>query len=410
MAPPDLPLRPTPPPRPGPRARAAACATALLLAAPACERSAPPAVPPPPPKVALGPWVLAPGETSATVSWTTAQPSMGEVRYGPPAAPTRVAREAAPRTEHRVTLDGLSPGTRYAYRVEADPPQPGSFSTAPDPKSSSPFRVLVYGDNRTNGGDHELLVRAAAAEPVQLALHTGDMVADARDERAWADWFDVERELLSRTALLPTVGNHEITDRGASYARHFRDERLPTYRAVDYGPLHILALDSFEQAAGADPRQGAISDAQRAWAEADVRALGADRHLWLLVHQGPHSHPLHPRPGHGGSEPVRALVAALMALHPVEAIWAGHEHFYERDTLEGMRSFVVGGGGAPLEDPDPTAAGVVAARKALSYVVVDVCGCHVAGKAKDLFGTVLDSFTLSDCAVPCGAAPGPGTR
>lgn len=405
MAPSDLPLRP-PPPRSGPRRGAAA----LLAFACACGKPPPPPAAPPPPPVALGPWVLVPGQTSATVSWTTAQPSVGEVRYGKTLALESVAREAAPRTEHRVALAGLSPGTRYAYRVEAEPPQPGSFATAPDAKDPRPFRVLVYGDNRTNGGDHELVVRAAASEPVQLALHTGDMVADARDERDWADWFAAERELLSRTALLPTAGNHEVTDRAAPYARHFLDERAPTYRAVDYGPLHILALDSFEQAAGDGTRPGAISDAQRAWAEADVRALGPDRHLWLLVHQGPHSHPLHPRPGHGGSEPVRALIASLMALHPVEAIWAGHEHFYERDTLEGMRSFVVGGGGAPLEDPDPTAPGVVAARKALSYVVLDVCGCHVAGKAKDFFGTVLDSFTLSDCAVPCGAAPGPGTR
>jgi hypothetical protein len=91
-----------------------------------------------------------------------------------------------------------------------------------------------------------------------------------------------------------------------------------------------------------------------------------------------------------------------MRIHPVEAIWAGHEHFYERGNIEGMRYFVVGGGGAPLEDPDAAVPGVQAARKALSYVVVDVCGCHVTGKAKDIFGNVLDSFTLADCPVPCG--------
>jgi hypothetical protein len=98
---------------------------------------------------------------------------------------------------------------------------------------------------------------------------------------------------------------------------------------------------------------------------------------------------------------VRSLVASLQRLHPVEAIWAGHEHFYERGVIEGMHYFVVGGGGAPLEDPDGTFPSVQAARKALSYVVVDVCGCHAAGKAKDLFGNVIDAFTLSDCPQPC---------
>jgi hypothetical protein len=34
---------------------------------------------------------------------------------------------------------------------------------------------------------------------------------------------------------------------------------------------------------------------------------------------------------------------------------------------------------------------------------VDVCGCHVSGKAKDIAGRVLDTFTLSSCKEPCGA-------
>src|SRR5207237_5348432 len=59
--------------------------------------------------------------------------------------------------------------------------------------------------------------------------------------------------------------------------------------------------------------------------------------------------------------------------------------------------------GAPLEDPDPTFPTVEAAHKALSFVTVEVCGCHVTGKAKDIAGRVLDSFTLSSCKVPCGA-------
>ena len=43
------------------------------------------------------------------------------------------------------------------------------------------------------------------------------------------------------------------------------------------------------------------------------------------------------------------------------------------------------------------------AHKALSFVSLQVCGCHVTGQAKDIAGRVLDSFTLSDCPEPCGA-------
>ena len=109
------------------------------------------------------------------------------------------------------------------------------------------------------------------------------------------------------------------------------------------------------------------------------------------------------RAGHGGSERVRLAVQAAGRRHPIEAVFAGHEHFYERGEVDGLRYFVIGGGGAPLEDPDPTFPTVEAAHKTLSFVTLDVCGCHVTGKAKDIAGRVLDSFTLSSCKEPCGA-------
>jgi hypothetical protein len=330
---------------------------------------------------------------------------VGAVAFGASASLAGVARESEARTDHRVVLTGLSPLTRYRYRVEAEVAAEGSFRTAPDPSAAvdAKFRVLVYGDNRGSAGDHELVVRAASAEDAQLALHTGDMVLNPGDPEPWARWFDIERDLLSQVAFVPTVGNHEIADKGVVYAGPFLEKGKPAYKAIDYGPLHVLVLDSFEQSEGADPHEGGISDAQRAWAQADVKALEPGRHLWVLVHQGPYSHPQRPRPGHGGSEAVQRVVASLQRLYPVEAVFSGHEPFYERGLIDGLNFLVVGGGGAPLEEPDSAFPSVQAARQALSYAVLEVCGCHVAGQAKDIFGNVFDSFTLSDCPRPCGA-------
>ena len=356
------------------------------------------------PSIALGPWLLEPAATQMTVAWVTSAPSPGRVWYGT-AEPDRLAQEGGvPAIDHRVVIGSLKPGTRYHFRVEGAVPADGSFSTAPLP--DQPFDVLVYGDNRTNSGDHALVVRAAAAERTQLALHTGDMVVNASDERLWKTWFAEERDLLSTTPLVPTVGNHEITDQGVAYTRWFQRKELPPYRSIDYGPLHIVVLDSFEMAAGATPRLGGISEAQRAWLEEDLRSVGKDRHVWVLVHQGPYAHPMHMRPGHGGSEAVKQALAAAAKIHPLEVVFAGHEHFYERGEIDGLRYFVFGGGGAPLEEPDPTFPGVQIAQKALSYAVVQVCGCHVAGKVKDIAAHVIDSFRLADCDTPCGPFAG----
>jgi len=360
-----------------------------------------------PQTVLLGPWLLEPHAREMTVAWTTRLPLLGQIEFSPEGHPEQVRRsqEGFSSNEHRLVLQGLLPDTRYRYTVLADIPVSGSFTTAPDPNDdpfAHPFSVLVYGDNRSNGGDHELVVRAAESQPAQLALHTGDMVINAKDQRAWAQWFDVERDLLANTPLLPTEGNHEITDNGVTYSRHFQQPGRPTYRSLDYGNVHIQVLDSFEQSAGADPHAGAISEAQKAWAEADAKAVPVDHHLWMLVHQGPHTHPKELRPGHGGLPGVRELIAMVWKVHPVEAIFAGHEHFYERGEIEGLRYFVIGGGGAPLEDPEPAGAGVDVALKELSFVNLQVCGCHVTGKTRDLTGHVLDKFVLADCPKPCG--------
>ena len=349
-----------------------------------------------PPQVAMGPWLLDPDPGQMTVAWTTAEPVKGRVWY----LEDRLAQEDTARTDHRVTLRSLPHDAEVRYRIEASPPIAGSFRTAPAPHS--PFRVVISGANRTNGGDHALVARAVAAEGAHLALHTGNMVVNAADDQLWVRWFADEADLLLRTPLVPTVGNHEITDNGVAYGRWFKQPSRPAYRSLDYGPVHVVVLDSFEIAAGADPHSGAVSDAQLAWVEEDVRGVPADKHVWVLVHQGPFAHPLHVRPGHGGSERARLAIQAAARRHPIQAVFAGHENFYERGEVDGLRYFVIGGGGAPLEDPDPTFPTVEAAHKALSFVALEVCGCHVSGKAKDIAGRVLDSFTLSSCKEPCG--------
>lgn len=351
-------------------------------------------------QISMGPWLLQPGDRQMTVAWVTEEKSAGRVWYGRDAT-DRLALEPSAGTDHRVVLGSLLPATRYRYRVEGAPE--ASFVTAPPAGSmDAPVEFLVYGDNRTNSGDHALVVRAAASERAQVALHTGDMVVNANEPQLWRSWFAEERDLLSTTPLVPTVGNHEMTDKGVSYAKYFQRPELPPYGSLDYGPVHVVVLDSFEVQAGPAAHAGGVSDAQKAWLEEDLRGVAPARHVWVLVHQGPFAHPVHERPGHGGSASVREALLAAAKIHRIEAVFAGHEHFYERGEEGGLRYFVLGGGGAPLEDPDATFPGVQAAQKALSYAVLDVCGCHAAGKVKDISGKVIDSFHLADCDTPCG--------
>jgi hypothetical protein len=358
-----------------------------------------PAMPQPEtPPVAMGPWLLEPAAGGVTVAWITQRPSVGRVWYGT-REPDRLAGETgAPVVEHRVVLGSLQPSTRYRYRVEGG--AEAWFESAPRPGGEGPIRVLVYGDNRGNGGDHALVARAAASERAQLLLHTGGMVLAPGDEPLWRAWFEEERDLLAHAPIL--AAGDGAADAGGAFARYFQRRGMAAYRSLDYGPVHICLLDSSDGAANA--QEGGISQAQRAWLEEDLRGVPRERHVWVLVHQGPFAHPLRKRPGRGeGAEAVKAAVQAAARVHPIEAVFAGNEHFYERGTIENIAYFVLGAGGAPPEAPDASAAGVQAAAGALSYAVVAVCGCHTSFAVKDIAGRVLDSLKLSDCATPCAA-------
>src|SRR5260370_37521855 len=98
---------------------------------------------------------------------------------------------------------------------------------------------------------------------------------------------------------------------------------------------------------------GAVSEAQKAWFEEDLRKVAKDRHVWVLGHRGPYSHPAHARSGHGGSEAVRAAVFVAGKAHPIEVVFGGHEHFYQREQADGPPDFVLYGCCDVLDDSDP---------------------------------------------------------
>src|SRR5512140_3709073 len=189
-------------------ARACGGALALLLALPGCDklRAFPGfdparAVPPPgPPAVAMGPWLIEPRAGQVTVAWTTLEPSVGRVWYGPRDPERLATEEGGEVTDHRVVLSSLQPATQYRYRIEGAT-DTGWFTSAPAQGAEGPVHVVVYGENYANNGDHALVVRAAAAERAQLLLHTGNMVASAREEPLWRVWFQEERDLLAHTPI-----------------------------------------------------------------------------------------------------------------------------------------------------------------------------------------------------------------
>ena len=83
---------------------------------------------------------VAPGRTTATVTWTTDEPSTSTVSYGTSAASlTSSFGNSVLVTAHNLTLPSLAPGTQYFYRVtSADAATPTPNSSTSPPTASAP--------------------------------------------------------------------------------------------------------------------------------------------------------------------------------------------------------------------------------------------------------------------------------
>ena len=98
--------------------------------------------------------------TSATITWTTDEPSDSRVNYGTSSGSLNLNQSnAALVTSHSITLSGLSPNTTYFFQVRSadasgnaatSPATPASFQT-PAPDTTPPTITQVNASPATNG-------------------------------------------------------------------------------------------------------------------------------------------------------------------------------------------------------------------------------------------------------------------
>lgn len=146
----------------------------------------------------------------------------------------------------------------------------------------------------------------------------------------------------------PTPGNHDWdVGRGAPYFAYFGQAagNGTGYYSFDLGGWHIISLNSNNGTGATSP--------QAAWLRADLAAHPSPCTLAFWHHPRFSSGPS------GNTESVQHLWH-LLDIAGVDVVLAGHDHMYERFALlnnegvpspTGIRSFVVGTGGAYLYGP-----------------------------------------------------------
>ena len=169
------------------------------------------------------------GPFSATLEWTTEEPSTFQILYGEGTLLDREVTEERAATEHRLILTGLKPSTRYTCRIEPggptfpirsapgkdgafdlvvlDPASPACKGAAPEAEAD-PDLVVLTGDcpgPPANRPESILTIRVPSSESREVRFGRYLILVSPDVETAETTRFDPTDAGLRRIVILPAL-------------------------------------------------------------------------------------------------------------------------------------------------------------------------------------------------------------
>lgn len=409
---------------------------------------------------------------SVVVCWRTDQVTDSKVWFGTQLGNlNQTVEQAGSRVDHQLKIEGLQPNTIYYYAygnasgiIGGDDAQ-HFVLTAPLTGSEKPTRIWVLGDAGTSGdpdnkppnppndpGLGQRMVRDAyynytGSRHTDLWLMLGDNAyQDGTDSEYQAAVFDIYTEMLKKSVLWPTIGNHdaESANSGNQSGPYYDLFMLPAqaeagglasgteaYYSFDYANIHFISIDSQDS-----PRE--TNGPMLTWLQQDLAATTQE---WIIVywHHPPYSKGSHdsdePRDSRGRLKDMRKNALPILDQFGVDLVLSGHSHSYERsfllhghyngsDSLE--NSMIIDGGDGrpagdgsyqkdasgsnPMQGTVYAVAGcggrlsdgadldhpvmIHAAMEELGSMVIDIEGLQLKARFVNETGAVLDSFEI----------------
>jgi 3',5'-cyclic AMP phosphodiesterase CpdA len=210
---------------------------------------------------------------------------------------------------------------------------PAAQNVAP-PGKGDVLKFAIIGDSGTGDPAQykvaEQLIAARATFPYEFVIMLGDNLYYGSAQKDYQKKFETPYKPLldSGMKFYATLGNHDNTNEKFYKSFNMNGERFYTFRPKP--GVRFFSLDS-----------NYMDKSQTDWLEKELAASGSD---WKIAF---FHHPLYSSGGtHGSDTKLREQLEPLFLKYGVDAVFSGHEHFYERiKPQKGIYYFVSGGAG-----------------------------------------------------------------
>ena len=248
---------------------------------------------------------------------------------------------------HEATLTGLTPNTKYEYRVGYGTDRRSDWYRL-ETVGASVYDVLIYPDSQS--GDYsqwEEIVKNSALRTPRTALYIsmGDLVDNGEHAYQWRTWLNSIRPLSANVPLATTLGNHEMYTldwkmrEPYAYLNYFavppngNEIFNRRYYSYDFGDVHYVVLDTMlyesNHEDNHDTHHPDLYDVQVQWLRQDLMA-NTKKWTVVLMHRDPFQYAFD-RPGANravGFDDEGVLFMPIFDEFNVDLVLSAHLHSY----------------------------------------------------------------------------------
>jgi hypothetical protein len=252
------------------------------------------------------------------------------------------------------------------------------------PMKEGSVRFVVIGDTGTGGKEQyqiaDLMVQYRQVYPFEFVLMMGDNLYKGEKAEDYKKKFEIpyQRLLDQKVKFYATLGNHDESNQ--RFYENFNMNGEEYYR-FKKGNVSFYSLNS-----------NYMDAKQLKWLE---EQLSKDDSQWKIAF---FHHPPYSSGGkHGSETELREVVEPLFLKYGVNAVFAGHEHFYERIKPQKGIYYFISGAGGKLRSGDVKRGSPLTEKafdKDLSFMLIEIAKDEMHFQVISRTGETVDSGVL----------------